>query len=291
MHAQHLNLTPHDVRIYEQALRNQTQRSQIVQVEWAARRSAYGDESCKPPSGVRREFCVCRHSAAGPTHFSSKSHSFSDWFSGVPDEHILDYNVNGNTEVGFDTFGGGPLFQLVGPLDKVATGAQAQLEAMLVADPAVVRSPAAHDPSNHSLLNIAAFYGNAPAVRSLTAAGANVWHQDSSGGHTPLHHAVLCACNETTAEGIVQQLLSAGADVNIADAGGKRPLDHARSRSWQTVVGKLSLVQELESTNNRSREGAQQEEVVNDQSKEGNEATGSKAVAYETDGEGCEKQK
>ena len=60
---------------------------------------------------------------------------------------------------------------------------QQQLDALLAAAPSTATS--SFDASNHSLLNMAAFYGNVPAVRSLIASGANVRHADRS-RHTPL---------------------------------------------------------------------------------------------------------
>ena len=67
------------------------------------------------------------------------------------------------------------------------------------------------------MLNMAARYGNAPAVRALLRAGAEASHADVSGWHMPLHHVTHCkGCSEEVALRIVQMLVDAGAEPGLA---------------------------------------------------------------------------
>ena len=88
------------------------------------------------------------------------------------------------------------------------------------------------DTYNHSMLNMAARYGHAPAARMLIAAGADVSHADNM-GHTPLHHLTHCRrCNEKVAINITVMLLDAGAYAHAIDKQGLQPWDKARVRGW-----------------------------------------------------------
>lgn len=154
----------------------------------------------------------------------------------------------------FETFGGGPLFAAVGPPDQVTSDARARLVARLSANTSFLDSQAALNNRNHSLLNLAAFYGNGPAVHALLAAGADAGHADRS-GHTPLHHAAFCrACTQLTALSIVQELLAAGARWDVPDTSQKRmrPADIARGRGWSQVVG---LLESAGNAQNRTSHG------------------------------------
>ena len=71
--------------------------------------------------------------------------------------------------------------------------------------------------ANHSMLNMAARYGNAPAVRALLKAGAEASHADATGWHMPLHHVTHCkGCSEKVALRIAQMLVAAGAEPGLA---------------------------------------------------------------------------
>ena len=71
--------------------------------------------------------------------------------------------------------------------------------------------------ANHSMLNMAARYGNAPAVRALLKAGAEASHADATGWHMPLHHVTHCrGCSEEVALRIAQMLVAAGAEPGLA---------------------------------------------------------------------------
>jgi len=71
--------------------------------------------------------------------------------------------------------------------------------------------------ANHSMLNMAARYGNAPAVRALLKAGAEPSHADATGWHMPLHHLTHCkGCSEEVALRIAQMLVAAGAEPGLA---------------------------------------------------------------------------
>ena len=134
-------------------------------------------------------------------------------------------------------FGGGPLFATVGPPDRVAADSLRTLNDALAAGQ--LASSAAFDKANHSLLNMAAFYGNVEAARALVNAGADVNHRDVS-GHAPLHHAAFCpgTCNEQTALQIVQLLLGAGAQTSVVEKLRTRrtPLAVAKARPSQATL-------------------------------------------------------
>ena len=71
--------------------------------------------------------------------------------------------------------------------------------------------------ANHSMLNMAARYGNAPAVRALLKAGAEASHADATGWHMPLHHVTHCkGCSEEVSLRIAQMLVAAGAEPGLA---------------------------------------------------------------------------
>lgn len=71
--------------------------------------------------------------------------------------------------------------------------------------------------ANHSMLNMAARYGNAPAVRALLKAGAEASHADATGWHMPLHHLTHCkGCSEEVALRIAEMLVAAGAEPGLA---------------------------------------------------------------------------
>ena len=88
--------------------------------------------------------------------------------------------------------------------------------------------------ANHSMLNMAARYGNAPAVRALLRAGAEASHADVSGWHMPLHHVTHCkGCSEEVALRIVQMLVDAGAEPGLArDKNGVTAPVESELASW-----------------------------------------------------------
>eukprot|EP00966_Prymnesium_polylepis_P256077 5915553-Prymnesium_polylepis.1 len=142
----------------------------------------------------------------------------------------------------FNTFGN-PTFKLVGPPGKLAVGAQAELDTKIAAVQGFVRSKAAFDTSGHSLLNIAAYYGNVAAVTSLLKAGMDPNHQDKSGGHTPLHHVTHCRdCTEDDTLRIVRLLLEAGAKTGTRDKKGVDPVSSmtARHPQWERARAALA---------------------------------------------------
>ena len=132
------------------------------------------------------------------------------------------------------------LFTLVGPPDKLADGAPDRLEALLTERPQALLTEF-DGPSNHSLLNMAAYYGNARAVAALIAAGKAacgvdricyerdaVSHADAM-WHTPLHHIVHCKeYTDAVKAGVAKLLLAAGANSTAADKQGLTPLSAAR---------------------------------------------------------------
>ena len=115
----------------------------------------------------------------------------------------------------------------------------AMLDALLAVAPTVAAT--AFDNQNRSLLNLAAYYGNLPALKILIAAGSDVRHQDLL-GDAPLHHALQCAtCTEEVSLAVAQQLLASGADPDAKGANGRTPKELAASRHWTQSVPLLSL--------------------------------------------------
>ena len=110
----------------------------------------------------------------------------------------------------------------------------AQLESLLAKTPSVAWTSL--DASRHSLLNMAAFYGDLPAVRSLIKAGADVSHQDVL-RHTPLHHVTDCKdCSEDVGANITSVLLASGADPTVKDSRKRLASSLAARRGWKQVV-------------------------------------------------------
>ena len=115
---------------------------------------------------------------------------------------------------------------------------QTRLEAFLAASPRAALLPENYDSYNHSLLNMAARYGNVPAVDAIIRAGAaDMRHRDQFGGHTPLHHIMHCqSCSETIALKVTRMLLDAGISAHRQDLQRVTPVQKARGRKWTSVV-------------------------------------------------------
>jgi len=77
--------------------------------------------------------------------------------------------------------------------------------------------------------------GHVEAVRTLIAAGVAVDHVNRL-GWTGLLEAILLSDGGPRHQQIVQLLLEAGADPNLADAEGVRPLQHAHQRGHTAMV-------------------------------------------------------
>ncbi len=81
--------------------------------------------------------------------------------------------------------------------------------------------------------------GHVETVRTLIAAGVKVDHINNL-GWTGLLEAIILSDGGERHQQIVQDLLAAGADVNLADRDGVTPLQHARSRG-QTKMQQILL--------------------------------------------------
>lgn len=105
----------------------------------------------------------------------------------------------------------------IGVLEAAALGRSDDLRAHLAADPAAIgeRSPEGFTP-----LHLAAFFGGAPAVEVVLAAGAHPdADADNPPGVRPLHSAAAAGDHAA-----VRALLEAGADPNVRQEGGFTPL-------------------------------------------------------------------
>jgi ankyrin repeat protein len=113
-----------------------------------------------------------------------------------------------------------------------ALGEMAALEAALVTDPATVNA-FAYD--GWTPLHLAAFFGRKPAVARLLAAGAGLSTLSRNALHnTPLHAAVAGGHVEVSL-----LLIDAGAEVNVADAGGHTPFHIAAEGGYVPVARAL----------------------------------------------------
>lgn len=76
--------------------------------------------------------------------------------------------------------------------------------------------------------------GHVETVRTLIEAGVNVDHVNKL-GWTALLEAIILSDGGERHQQIVQLLVDAKADVNLADRDGVRPLQHARSRGYSRI--------------------------------------------------------
>lgn len=80
----------------------------------------------------------------------------------------------------------------------------------------------------------AAERGHVETVRTLIAAGVDVDHVNRL-GWTALLEAIILGSGGQRHQDIVDALLKAGADANLADGQGVTPLQHARSRRYDRI--------------------------------------------------------
>ena len=85
----------------------------------------------------------------------------------------------------------------------------------------------------------AAERGHVDTVRTLIAAGSDVNHVNRL-GWTALLEAIILSDGGPRHQQIVQLLIDAKADVNLADKDGVSPLAHAKQRGYSVMVAMLS---------------------------------------------------
>ncbi|HSD31397.1 MAG TPA: ankyrin repeat domain-containing protein [Gemmatimonadales bacterium] len=113
---------------------------------------------------------------------------------------------------------------LLDACEAAAAGDVERLRALLAGDAAQVH---ARSGDGWTPLHLAAFFGRREALDLLLARGAPVSAVSGGQEHNqPLHAALAGACDGV----IVRALVTAGADVNAAGAGGVTPLHVAASR-------------------------------------------------------------
>lgn len=84
----------------------------------------------------------------------------------------------------------------------------------------------------------AAERGHVDTVKTLIAAGVNVDHVNHL-GWTALLEAIMLGNGDTRYQQIVDLLIKAGANVNLADRDGVTPLAHAQARGYKTIENAL----------------------------------------------------
>ncbi len=94
------------------------------------------------------------------------------------------------------------------------------------------------DGYDNTALIAACEHGNTEVVKVLLKAGVAVDHVNGQ-GWTALLEAIVMGDGSARYEDIVQLLLDAGADANLADRDGTSPTRHARERSYKTIVKML----------------------------------------------------
>lgn len=129
--------------------------------------------------------------------------------------------------------------------DKDDEGNSAFLLAAATNQPEVVRLALARgadlestDRYRGTALTAAAQHGNVEVVRLLLRAGVPVDHVNAL-GWTALLEAIVLGDGSARYETVVQLLLEAGADANLADRDGNTPTRHARQRGYKTMVKML----------------------------------------------------
>ena len=90
-------------------------------------------------------------------------------------------------------------------------------------------------PYNGTALIAAAHRGHVEIVRALIAAKAPLNHVNNL-GWTALLEAVVLGNGSAKYVAVVDALVKAGADVNIADRHGTTALGHARSRGYSQIA-------------------------------------------------------
>jgi ankyrin repeat protein len=80
----------------------------------------------------------------------------------------------------------------------------------------------------------AAERGHVDTVRTLIEAGVDVDHVNNL-GWTALLEAIILGDGAERHQQIVRLLVKAGADINLADRDGVKPLQHARSRGYREI--------------------------------------------------------
>lgn len=93
----------------------------------------------------------------------------------------------------------------------------------LISSPDVDRDVDSIDEAGRTALHFVSGLGSESAVLILVNSGANLNHQDSTGGLTPLHMAAGYVKPE-----IVKILIDAGADPEVGDVKGRTPMDLAK---------------------------------------------------------------
>jgi hypothetical protein len=84
----------------------------------------------------------------------------------------------------------------------------------------------------------AAHHGHPETVRELLRTSIDIDHINRL-GWTALLETIILSDGGPTHQDILKQLIDAGADVNLADGEGVRPLAHARSRGYAAMVKML----------------------------------------------------
>ena len=90
-------------------------------------------------------------------------------------------------------------------------------------------------PYDGTALIAAAHLGHVEVVRVLIAAGAPLDHINNL-GWTALIEAIILGDGGPRHVAIVRDLITAGADLGLADAKGTRPLGLARERNYGEIV-------------------------------------------------------
>ncbi|MNL09473.1 Ankyrin repeats (3 copies) [compost metagenome] len=98
--------------------------------------------------------------------------------------------------------------------------------------------PRSTDRYDGTALIAASQHGNVEIVKLLLKAGLSVDHVNQL-GWTALLEAVVLGDGSARYEEVVQLLLDAGADANLADREGVTPTRHARERGYKTMVRML----------------------------------------------------
>merc|ERR1719473_1287308 len=105
-------------------------------------------------------------------------------------------------------------------------------------------SPSAANPVGQTPLHIALLWGNVECAEVLIEAGGNLDAQNNISGGTPLHMAAGSNKNPEGVRRCIELAVAAGADVELADYGGRAPYQFSKDDGIRELLGGVPVAEE-----------------------------------------------